>query len=99
MGCPAKSNGAAAERFPTYISHMRIPTVSALLGAMLLASGAASLSARPAFQELLFNTHWYRTFDSASSIIPAEGGLLYAWDYSDPEKHADSFFVGIDTLW
>lgn len=58
-----------------------------------------SASAKPAFQTLLFNPKWYRTFDSASSVIPAEGTLLYAWTYADPEKRADSFFVGIDTLW
>jgi hypothetical protein len=79
---------------------MRIlPVALAASSALFMAIGAASLSAKPAFQELLFNARWYRTYDSASSIIPAEGTLLFAWDFSDPEKKADSFFVGIDTLW
>jgi len=59
----------------------------------------ALASAEPAFQELIFNPRWYRTFDTSSSIIPADGGLLYAWDFKDPDKAVDSFFVGIDTLW
>jgi hypothetical protein len=59
----------------------------------------ASASAKPGFQELLYNPHWYRTFDTSSSIIPAQGTLLFAWNFRDADKAADSFYVGIDTLW
>ncbi len=68
-----------------------------LFGLMLILS--SSVAAKPGFTDLLFNPVWYRSFDSTSKIIPAEGKLLFAWNFSDPEKQADSFFVGIDTLW
>jgi hypothetical protein len=87
------------KRIRTYISFMT-PYASAqsFVCAALLA-GAGVTAAKPAFQELLFNPHWYRTFEATSSITPAEGTLLYAWDFTDPENRPDSFFVGIDTLW
>ncbi len=66
---------------------------------VLLALAALPAIGKPAFQSLLFNPKWYRTFDTASSIIPSEGTLLYAWSYADAEQRPDSFFVGIDTLW
>jgi hypothetical protein len=69
------------------------------LACAALLLGAGSAPAAPAFQELLFNPQWYRTFQATSSITPAEGTLLYSWDFADPEKRPDSFFVGIDTLW
>jgi hypothetical protein len=56
-------------------------------------------AAKPGFGELLFNSKWYRTYDSTSDILPAGGELLFAWSYLDPESKPDSFFVGIDTLW
>ncbi|MDB5051622.1 MAG: hypothetical protein JWO30_4693 [Fibrobacteres bacterium] len=68
-----------------------------LLSVLLSANNLAS--AKPGFTELLFNPNWYRTFDSTSSIVAAEGGLLFAWHFADPEMKPDSFFVGIDTLW
>jgi hypothetical protein len=74
-------------------------SMTVLAWSAMLLGFAGSASAKPAFQELLFNPHWYRTYDSASSIIPSEGTLLYAWDFTDAEKKPDSFFVGIDTLW
>ena len=64
-----------------------------------MVSLAAGAFAKPAFTQLLNNPRWYRTYDSSSSIIPAEGKLLFAWDFVDPDKQVDSFFVGIDTLW
>jgi hypothetical protein len=56
-------------------------------------TGAAHL------HELLFNPAWYRTYDSAHSITPSEGTLLFAWSVLDTARHPDSFYVGIDTLW
>jgi hypothetical protein len=58
-----------------------------------------SIFAKPSFTQLLNNFRWYRSFDSTSTIIPAEGKLLFAWDFVDQDKQVDSFFVGIDTLW
>lgn len=49
--------------------------------------------------ELLFNPTWYRTYDSAHSIVPSEGTLLFAWSVIDTARRPDSFYVGIDTLW
>jgi hypothetical protein len=60
---------------------------------------AGAAAAKPGFQELLYNPHWYRTFDTSSSIIPAQGSLLFAWRFADAAKAKDSFYVGIDTLW
>ncbi|HKP95504.1 MAG TPA: hypothetical protein VJ385_07090, partial [Fibrobacteria bacterium] len=54
---------------------------------------------KPGFSELQYNPHWYRTYDSSSTILPEAGGLLFNWKFSDPENAPDSFFVGIDTLW
>ena len=67
--------------------------------AAIVTTLTAGVSAKPAFTQLLNNPRWYRTYDSSSSIIPAEGKLLFAWDFVDPDKQVDSFFVGIDTLW
>jgi hypothetical protein len=64
---------------------------------LLFSIGAAS--AKPGFQELLYNPKWYRTFDTSSSIVPAQGTLLFAWRFEDAAKAKDSFYVGIDTLW
>ncbi len=50
-------------------------------------------------EALLYNPKWYRTYDSASNIVPTEGSLLFAWSYGDSARHPDSFYVGIDTLW
>ena len=58
-----------------------------------------SAFAKPVFTELLYNPKWARTYDSSSQIIPADGQLLFAWNYQDAAKHTDSFYVGIDTLW
>jgi hypothetical protein len=69
------------------------------LAAASLLCAAAPSPAKPAFTELLHNPAWYRTYDTNSSIIPSEGTLLYAWHFEDAAKAADSFFVGIDTLW
>jgi hypothetical protein len=57
------------------------------------AQGKARLEA------LQYNPKWYRTFDSTSDITPSSGSLLFAWSYGDLERHPDSFYVGIDTLW
>lgn len=78
---------------------MRILPISLPTGIAILSCWGASVSANPSFVELLNNPHWYRTYDSASSIIPAEGKLLFAWDFTDPDHKVDSFYVGIDTLW
>ncbi|MDB5104485.1 MAG: hypothetical protein JWP91_2174 [Fibrobacteres bacterium] len=101
------SSSISSER--TYIWDMRLPsrllnlrfTPKPFLGmALALILGqAVQTSAKPAFRELLYNPRWYRTFDSASSIIPAEGTLLFAWSFADAAEKPDSFFVGIDTLW
>ena len=57
-----------------------------------------SVPANPHLEALLYNTKWYRTFDSTSDISLTS--LVYAWAYGDSDrKHIDSFFVGIDTLW
>lgn len=69
--------------------------LSSLLAAALFLPAAA----KPGFGELLFNSKWYRTYDSTSDILPEGGELLFAWSYLDPESKRDSFFVGIDTLW
>jgi hypothetical protein len=55
--------------------------------------------AKPQFGGLLYNSKWYRTYDSTSDILPEGGELLFAWSYLDPQSKPDSFFVGIDTLW
>jgi hypothetical protein len=56
-------------------------------------SGAARL------ETLLYNSSWYRTFDSTHSISVDEGTLLFAWTFRDSLQHPDSFYIGIDTLW
>ncbi len=64
---------------------------------------AGSKSAPPStahLEQLLYNSKWYRTYDSTSDIVPADGSLLFAWSYGDSaSRRPDSFFVGIDTLW
>ena len=55
--------------------------------------GAAHLS------QLLHNPKWYRTLDSTGNIDVDGGTLLFAWTFLDPNRHPDSFYVGIDTLW
>src|SRR3954471_17948301 len=85
------------KNFPT---HLHAPLSLVLVPITLLLLGLADqVLAKPAFTELLFNPHWYRTYDSTSDIIPDQGELLFAWNYADAAKHPDSFFVGIDTLW
>lgn len=71
--------------------------LAAALAAVLGFDGTAQ--AKPAFTELQYNTHWYRTFDSTSDILPKGGELLFNWIFTDPQSQPDSFFVGIDTLW
>jgi hypothetical protein len=66
---------------------------------LIVTGGGAKIEAMPAFSELQYNSKWYRTFDSSSNIVPASGQLLFNWKFEDPSRNADSFFVGIDTLW
>jgi hypothetical protein len=80
---------------------------SALAGLCLAACQADNTGPKPDpagngaahLDELLFNSRWYRTYDSTNSIIPSEATLLFSWTYRDSTRHPDSFFVGIDTLW
>jgi len=49
--------------------------------------------------QLLHNPKWYRTLDSASSLLPDGGDYIFSWTFTDALRHPDSFYVGIDTLW
>ena len=56
-------------------------------------TGAAHLD------HLLYNTKWYRTLDSTDILAPDDGSLIFSWVYQDTNRHPDSFFLGVDTLW
>jgi hypothetical protein len=79
------------------LSASRLPKLA--IAFLTVSAVAASVAAKPAFDSLLYNPHWYRSYDSSDRIIPAEGSLIHAWRFSDAERRPDSFFVGIDTLW
>ena len=48
---------------------------------------------------LRHNTKWYRTLDSSDVLSPAEGSFIFSWVYRDTNRHPDSFYLGVDTLW
>jgi hypothetical protein len=56
-------------------------------------NGAAHL------EQLLHNPRWYRTLDSTDVLHPDSGSFIFSWVFRDTNRHPDSFFLGVDTLW
>ncbi len=60
---------------------------------------SGEIHAKGVFTHIDHEWKWYRSFDESSQLWEDAGDFLYVLNFEDPDKAADSFYVGIDTLW